>query len=539
MQSSSLDFFDDLIVSTNLEGEILNSNHTYLNIVQKSLDEIIGKKESEVFNLSYSSHTKKDTSELLKGDTPLVFDEIKETQTQRLYYKTKKELISTNQEKTFQEILITRRDITQYKQYLDLYNEHKIILKYIAKGEALEFILNEIIKSVESRNSNMICSILLLDESKTKLLKGAAPSLPDSYNDKLQGMLIGEKVGSCGAAVYLKKRVIVSDINTHENWKYAKSLAAKFNLHACWSQPFFSSMGEVMGSFAIYYDKPKKPTPFDIHVIEDVASITGIAVEQYNYQLKLKKEEKEKQQKEELLMHKSKQVMMGEMLENIAHQWRQPLSVISTCATGVLMNKEFGLDSHEVEEEAFELINLNAQYLSSTIDNFRRYFMSKGEKIEFGIKNCLDHTLKLIDSRLKDERVKIKSSIEDITIRNYENELTQVFMNIFNNSIDVLCSEDENNRYIFLDVYKEGTNVLIKIIDSGKGMEESQVQRVFEPYFTTKHQEQGTGIGLYMSQEIVQKHMKGTITVKNSSVIFEQKRYQGLEFIIKLPLNIE
>ena len=538
MNNSALDFFDDLTVYTNLDGEIIDANSSYLNIICKSRDEVIGEKESDVFNSLYSSQIKEDIAELLKGIVPLIYDEVKETSGNKLFYKTKKELIQ-NIEDECKRICITRRDITQYQQYLDLYNEHKVILKHIAKGESLQFALDEIIKSVEARNPNMIGSILLLDDTKKRLLKGAAPSLPDFYSDKLNGMEIGEDVGSCGAAVFLKKRVIVSDISTHENWKYAKNLAAKVNLHACWSQPFFSSTNEVLGSFAIYYDKPKKPTPFDIHLIEDVASITGIAVERSHYQLKLKKEEEERKQQEQLLMHKSKQVMMGEMLENIAHQWRQPLSVISTCATGVLMNKEFGLDSTEVEEEAFEMINLNAQYLSNTIDNFRKYFMSKGEKVEFKIKECLDHTMKLIDSRIKYENINIVSSFENISIFNYENELTQVFMNIFNNSIDVLAHQDEKNRYIFLDVYKEDDNVVIQINDSGNGMDESMVQRVFEPYFTTKHKDQGTGIGLYMSQEIIEKHMEGTISVKNNNNSFKNKNYYGLEFTIKLPLCMQ
>jgi len=144
--------------------------------------------------------------------------------------------------------------------YLTLYTNHKKLLTYIAKGESVEFVLNEIIKSVESKNTHMICSILILNESKKRLIKCAAPSLPEFYTNKLDNMEIGEKVGSCGAAVYLKERVIVEDISSHENWKYAKKLAESANLRACWSQPFFSSSNQVLGSFAIYYDKPKKPT---------------------------------------------------------------------------------------------------------------------------------------------------------------------------------------------------------------------------------------------------------------------------------------
>jgi len=534
MSITSLDFLDVLIISTNLEGEILGANDAFLSSVNKSKDEVLQKKEEEFLKINFTSEDKKNMASFL-SNVPLIYDEVIEINNDIHYYKTKKELIR-DQYTNSKRIVTTRRDITSYKQYLDLYNDHKVLLEYIAKGESIKFILNEIIKSVEARNPNIICSVLLLDETKQKLMCGAAPSLPQYYNEKLEGMEIGEKVGSCGSAVFLKKRVVVEDISTHENWKYAKKLAARANLHACWSQPIFSSTNEVLGSFAIYYNRPKKPSVFDIHLIEDTASITGIAVEKYNYQIKQKKDEEKKQQQEELLMHKAKQAMMGEMLESIAHQWRQPLSVISTCATGMLMNQEHGIDITELEAEAFDIINVNAQYLSNTIDDFRKYFMSKGQKIEFEIEDCLAHTIKLIDSRLKTESITIIDSIEKIRILNYKNELTQVFMNILNNSIDALCKIDKKSRYVFLDVYKEEHNVVIKITDSGKGVNENILQRIFEPYFTTKHEKHGTGIGLYMCKEIIEKYVKGTITSKNSMMSYEGENYSGLEFIVKIPL---
>jgi PAS domain S-box-containing protein len=538
MHNSPFDIFDNLILSVNLDGEIIDINDAFLRLLVLSREEVLGKKEKDILAIEYSSKEKEDIASLLKGDVPLVYDETLMLNDDLYYYKTKKELIFDKYTKS-KKIVITRRDITSSKQYFNLYNDHKILLEYIAKGEPIKFILNKIIKSVELRNKNIMCSILLLDETKEKLIKGAAPSLPDYYNDKLNGMTIGEKVGSCGAAVYLKKRVVVDDISTHENWKYAKRLAAEINVHACWSQPFFSSTNEVLGSFAIYYNKPKKPSIFDIHLIEDIASITGIAVEKHNYQIKQKKDEKKKQEQEELLMHKAKQAMMGEMLENIAHQWRQPLSVISTCATGILMNKEHGIDTSELEEEAFEIINLNAQYLSNTIDDFRKYFMSKGKKVEFEVENCVEHTLKLVETRLKAERINIVNNIDKIKILSYENELTQVFMNIFNNSIDALSKVDKKERFIFLEVKKDDNDIIIKIIDSGNGVEKSILQRIFEPYFTTKHQKNGTGIGLYMCKDIIEKHIKGSIIATNNSYTYKNKTYQGLEFIIHMPIETE
>jgi len=227
------------------------------------------------------------------------------------------------------------------------------------------------------------------------------------------------------------------------------------------------------------------------------------------------------------------------MLENIAHQWRQPLSVISTCATGALFDLENNLSSENKEKMALENININAQYLSSTIDEFRKYFMSKNKKNKFKINDCLEHTKKLIDSRLRHNNIEIISVIEDVTITNFENELLQVFMNIFNNAIDALVKIEERYRYIFIDVSMRNDTAIIKISDSAKGMKEESIAKIFNPYFTTKQKESGSGIGLYMSHGIITKHMLGSIEAKNNTRELGKNTYLGLEFMLKLPLDIK
>jgi signal transduction histidine kinase len=535
MNNLLYNLFDDLIIWTDLNDNILKVNKFFLKKIKNKNNNVIGKKQTNFLQILFSSENK----QVENYSSPSVYEEIIELDGEKNYFRTKKEIIFNTKIKR-KEILIIRKNITEFKQDIILYEDHKKILEHIAKAKPIEFILAEIINSVEKRNKNILCSILLLDESKKRLIKGSAPSLPAFYNDKINGMEIGEKVGSCGAAVYLKKRVVVEDISIHENWQKAKKIAAKANLCACWSQPFFSSENEVLGSFAIYYNHPRKPTEVDIQVIEDIANITGLAVEKYKNYIKAKKNEEEKIQKEQLLMHKTKLAMMGEMLENIAHQWRQPLSIISTYATGILIKKECGIDTKDIEDEAFENINLNAQYLSNTIDDFRKYLINNKESSHFKVKDALEHTLKLVDSRIKIENIKIIENINEISITNYENELIQVFMNIFNNSIDILTQiENEKDRYIFIDVDQKEEQIIIKISDSGNGTSDTIIKRIFEPYFTTKKQMLGTGIGLYMCQEIIEKHMKGSIKAQNNFIKVDNKVYSGLEFEIIIPLNVK
>ena len=154
-------------------------------------------------------------------------------------------------------------DITEKKQYEIIYNDNKNLLEYIAIENSLQKVLDKIVHLAEKRNSEITCSILLLDETKQCLITGSAPSLPKFYTDAINGVEIGEKVGSCGSAAYKKERVIVENINTHENWQDYLDLTQKANLHACWSQPIISSQNEVLGTFAIYNNVVKAPIKFN------------------------------------------------------------------------------------------------------------------------------------------------------------------------------------------------------------------------------------------------------------------------------------
>jgi diguanylate cyclase (GGDEF)-like protein len=153
------------------------------------------------------------------------------------------------------------------------------ILEMLAKGAPLARLLNEIALLTESNDCGAMCSILLLDETGTRLLHGAAPHLPDFYNRAIDGVAIGPEVGSCGTAVYTKRRVIAEDIRQHPYWRRFRELAASAGLRACWSEPVFASSGKVLGTFAIYYAAPRVPGEADIERIHSLADLAGIAIE--------------------------------------------------------------------------------------------------------------------------------------------------------------------------------------------------------------------------------------------------------------------
>ena len=244
----------------------------------------------------------------------------------------------------------------------------------------------------------------------------------------------------------------------------------------------------------------------------------------------------ELKQKQKLLMSQEKLASMGDMIGNIAHQWRQPLSIISTGATGMKMQKEFDTLSDEQFLNTCDLINDNAQYLSKTIDDFRNFIKGDRDKKVFNLKDNINSFLHLVEGSVKNHNLNIILDLkEDIKIDGYPNELTQCLINIFNNAKDVI--KKQNNRYLFISTLTQEDKAIIKIKDNGGGIPKDILPKIFEPYFTTKHQSQGTGLGLHMTYNLIVDGMGGTVEATNVEYEYDGENYVGAEFLITLPMN--
>ena len=244
-------------------------------------------------------------------------------------------------------------------------------------------------------------------------------------------------------------------------------------------------------------------------------------------------------EQELLLQQQQRLASMGDMMINIAHQWRQPLSVISTAATGLKIRKEHDMLTDEDIYNTCDAIDESAQYLSSTINDFSTYMKGDESKpVRFDLKNDTDSFLKLVDSTIKRYNIKIILELEEhIKVEGYPNELIQCFINIFNNAKDALLQNHENNRYIFITQRVTDHTITIKFKDNAGGIPEDIIPKIFEPYFTTKHKSQGTGLGLNMTYNIIVNAMKGTLKVNNVSYEFNSIKMKGAEFTITLPLS--
>ena len=251
--------------------------------------------------------------------------------------------------------------------------------------------------------------------------------------------------------------------------------------------------------------------------------------------IKLFTQIKQNKQKELQYYQESKITSIGHMLTNIAHQWRQPLNSISTVASGLKMKQELDLlKESELNDNLLHIVNLT-QHLSQTIDNFRTFFRQEKEKSNFEVNDTITEALKIVEILLKEENIQTKIDCTSINVYSYKNELIQVLLSILNNAKDAFPKNCEN-KFIFISAYVKNSNLVVKIKDNAGGIPEDIINNIFEPYFTTKHQSQGTGIGLYIASEIIIKHMEGNFFVQNVHFNYEKNECFGAEFIINLPI---
>jgi signal transduction histidine kinase len=228
---------------------------------------------------------------------------------------------------------------------------------------------------------------------------------------------------------------------------------------------------------------------------------------------------------------------MGEMLVNIAHQWRQPLSVISTAATGLKINKEFNILNDEDLIDTCDLINERALYLSKTINEFSTFAATNTQREYVDIKNIFNSFMKLIEVQINTYNIKFITSFEEVIFDSYPNELKQCILNIFNNAVDVLIKNNEkDDRYIFITEKIIDNKIVIYFRDNANGISKNIITKIFEPYFTTKHQSQGTGLGLHLAYKLVSETLNGTLEVKNVEFQNNNKRYKGAEFKLTIPI---
>jgi len=254
---------------------------------------------------------------------------------------------------------------------------------------------------------------------------------------------------------------------------------------------------------------------------------------------RLKKEVNNNKIKDEIIYEQSKIKSMTELITNIAHQWRQPLSIISTAATAIKLYEKNGMLDIDTVLKKCELIDENVQYLSNIIESFNEFSKNKRNKEVFRVGQVIQIFLKLSQSKTDDSNIKVIYNInQDISIYGYKYEIIQILLNILDNSIDAFLKKDIKNRFVFIDIDSNERELIINIKDTAGGIQKDIINRIFEPYFTTKHQYQGIGLGLYITYIIIKK-IDGEIKVQNEEFKhnLEDRCFKGAKFRVSLPIK--
>ena len=238
------------------------------------------------------------------------------------------------------------------------------------------------------------------------------------------------------------------------------------------------------------------------------------------------------EEQDKIMYQQLEMAQMGEMIGNIAHQWRQPLSAISVAASGIKLHQELDLLNKEIINKNMDGIVRNTKFLSETIDTFRDFIKEEKKHEEVILQNVVRRVLDITDASLKNSHIELIDGIDyskPVVLTTISKELSQVIINIINNAKDIILEKKLEDSWVKIEINETETFAILTIEDNAGGIPNDILPKIFDPYFTTKHKSIGTGLGLHMSRKIIHDSLKGVLHVKNSK--------NGAKFFIELPLD--
>lgn len=305
--------------------------------------------------------------------------------------------------------------------------------------------------------------------------------------------------------------------------------------------PLRTSTGKIIGIVGINRDiTEKKRAEEELHRIKEELEVRVVErtqeLEQTYEALHHEIEERlaaleELRTKERMLIQQSRLAAMGEMISNISHQWRQPLNILALIVQEMELTTMSGAATQgALSASVAKAMQIIAE-MSRTIDDFRNFFSADKLLVSFTASEVIEKALSFMDSVFKQEQVRVEMSRdEDIPVKGLRNEYTQAILNILTNARDAFREREVVEPLILIRLFREEDRAVVTIRDNGGGIPEEIIDRIFEPYFTTKGPDRGTGIGLFMSKTIIEKNMGGRLTVRNSGA--------GAEFRVEIPFGI-
>ena len=394
-------------------------------------------------------------------------------------------------------------DVTDRKRAEALRDGESRILEMIARDAALEEILGNLVLVVEAQFAGLLCSVLLLDEDGQHARHGAAPSLPKTYSEAINGLPIGPTAGSCGTAMYRREPVVVTDILLDPLWEPYRAVAEPYGFRACWSTPILAHSGKPLGSFAMYYREPRSPSPAETRALELATHLAGIAIER-----KLGREQSERlRQAQEDLAHINRVTTMGELTASLAHEIKQPITAAVTNARTCL--RWLGRDDPDLSEarEAASRIVTDVTRAAGIISRISSLFKKGALQHELvDVNELIREMIVLLRNEAARYSILVRSELADNLppVMADRIQLQQVFMNLMVNGIDAMKDVSTTRELKIRTQQVKDGQLLISVSDTGIGLPPQQAEQVFSTFFTTKAH--GTGMGLPISRSIIETH---------------------------------
>jgi two-component system, cell cycle sensor histidine kinase and response regulator CckA len=428
--------------------------------------------------------------------------------------------------------LCVARDITLRKRGDLREIARRGILEKIATDVPLGELLEGIVRFVEQDLPGALCSVLLADENGTRLRHGAAPSLPESYNQAVDGLAIAKGMGSCGTAAFLRQRVVVEDIERHPYWKGFHPARAA-GLKACWSEPVLSAEGELLGTFAIYHKEVLSPREEEISLIVSAAHLASIAIGRV-------RGDESRKALEAQLRQVQKIEAVGQLAAGIAHDFNNLLTPIFVYSDLIRSGYPEGhrhlkqidsviLAARKASELTRKLLSFGRkQVLLMDVLDLNEIIASFGDIMRTTVRESIS-----IELRLTPEPARVLGD---------RGQMEQILLNLAVNAQDAIPGGGAislETGHLILDEefarqhpgVKPGPYVLLAFSDDGCGMSEETLRHIYEPFFTTKEVGRGTGLGLASVYGIVKQH-EGYIDVWS-------RPGEGTSFKIFLPMSRE
>ena len=408
------------------------------------------------------------------------------------------------------QFLAISRDITERRREEGLRTIFNQVLGMLATGSALGDVLNRLARVIEEQSEDMRCSILLLDDDGLHVRHGAAPSLPAAYVRAVDGSAIGPSAGSCGTAMFLGSLVVAADISIDPRWAPYRSLALEHGLRACWSMPIMSAQKRVLGSFAMYYDAPRVATDEEIRLMESVADLARIAIEQQRAELEANTQRRE-------LAHLGRVATVGELTGTMAHELSQPLAAVRMNAQAArhLMDQT-PLDVGELKAALDDIIRDNTR-AGAVIDHLRALLRKEALALQpVNLNEVVREVVDLSNSEVRSRRISVTSALasEAPVVMGDRVQLQQVVLNLVLNACDAMSDTPAARRKLAVATAIDNGFVRLAVSDNGVGIPADRIEQVFEPFVTFRPK--GLGLGLAISRSIVTAH-RGTITAENKA----------------------